>query len=149
MKQSHISCSTFRGYLNELKNLTYIHSQNVWDKLQFLCELSFHETSPISTFQETFISSDESFILGYFLIFSYFLVSLFYSLLVMIALYFTCGEKKICSTMKKSQNIMNMILGGTCYLSDIFFIVYLHRKKVLPESDIFNLGQPAYLILVT
>ena len=27
-------------------------------------------------------------------------------------LYFTCGERKICSTIKKSQNIMNMIVGS-------------------------------------
>ena len=91
-------------------------------------------------FRRLLLVLTKSFILGYFLIFSYFLVSLFYSLLVMIALYFTCDERKICSTMKKSQNIMNMIVGGTCYLSDIFFIVYLHRKKVPPESDVFNLG---------
>ena len=29
----------------------------------------------------------------------------------MIALRFTCGERKICSTIKKSQNIMNMVVG--------------------------------------
>ena len=29
----------------------------------------------------------------------------------MITLHFTCGERKICSTIKKSQNIMNMILA--------------------------------------
>ena len=32
------------------------------------------------------------------------------SLLLIITLRFTCGESKICSTIKKSQNIMNMIV---------------------------------------
>ena len=31
-------------------------------------------------------------------------------LLLIITLRFTCGERKICSTIKKSQNIMNMIV---------------------------------------
>ena len=34
------------------------------------------------------------------------------SLLLIITLRFTYGEKKICSTIKKSGNIMNMIVGS-------------------------------------
>ena len=30
-----------------------------------------------------------------------------------ITLHFTCGERKICSTIKRFQNIMNMIVGFT------------------------------------
>ena len=33
------------------------------------------------------------------------------SLLLIITLRFSCGERKICSTIKKSQNIMNEIVG--------------------------------------
>ena len=33
------------------------------------------------------------------------------SLLLIITHRFTCGENKICSTIKKSQDIMNMIVG--------------------------------------
>ena len=44
-------------------------------------------------------------------------------LLLIIILRFTCGERKICSTIKKPQNIMNMILGlFMSYLCDLFFI---------------------------
>ena len=32
------------------------------------------------------------------------------SLLQIITFHFTCGERKICSTIKKSQNIMNLIV---------------------------------------
>ena len=35
---------------------------------------------------------------------------LYASLLVIITLRFTCSERKICSTIKKSQDIMNMIV---------------------------------------
>ena len=36
------------------------------------------------------------------------------SLLLIITLRFTCDERKICSSIKGSQNIMNMIVGYKC-----------------------------------
>ena len=33
------------------------------------------------------------------------------TVLLIITLFFTCGGKKICSTIKKSQNSMNMIVA--------------------------------------
>ena len=38
------------------------------------------------------------------------------SLLLIITLCFICGEGKICSTIKKSQNIMNMIVGSFTHI---------------------------------
>ena len=39
---------------------------------------------------------------------------------------FTCGERKICSTIKMSQNDMNMIVGLFLFdLCDLFFIMIM------------------------
>ena len=39
------------------------------------------------------------------------------SLFLIITLRFICDERKICSTIKKPQNIMNMIVGEMSYLT--------------------------------
>ena len=111
------------------------HLQNIWEKLWFSCEIAHYRKSSISVFREIFVSTDKILISGggtehqaiilwrfeIFLIFSNFLRSLVLSqsasreanvytrLLLIILLRFSCGETKICSTIKKPRNIMNMI----------------------------------------
>ena len=65
-----ISCSNFKLKLLEWpvrsKKLfpeTNIH-KNIWDKHQFSCEIKHYEKSPVSVFQEIFISIDKIFIYG-------------------------------------------------------------------------------------
>ena len=41
-----------------------LHSQNIWDKLQFSCEIVLYGKSPISIFQQIFTSTDKIFIFG-------------------------------------------------------------------------------------
>ena len=51
------------------------------------------------------------------------------SLLLIITLPFTCGERKICSTIKKSQNIMHMIVDQFEYVEfdgDFHFILFFY-----------------------
>ena len=43
--------------------MNYNHSQNILDKLYFLCEIAQRGKSSISIFQETFASTDKIFIL--------------------------------------------------------------------------------------
>ena len=45
---------------------------------------------------------------------------------VIITYRFTCGERKICQNIKKSQNIMKVVVGlFILYLCDLFFILSL------------------------
>ena len=53
------------------------------------------------------------------------------SLLLIITLSFTCGENKICLTIKKSQNIMNMIVG---------FVINVKESAIIPTQKINFLG---------
>ena len=68
------------------------------------------------------------------------------SLLLIIALRFTFGERKNCSTIKKSQNVINMIVaivfkrtlkGGKLYQSDILLIsrILWHWESPLPLKN--------------
>ena len=42
------------------------------------------------------------------------------SLVLIITLRFTCGERNICSTIKKSQNFMSMIVALISFFASIF-----------------------------
>ena len=62
-------------------------------------------------FSRDFASTDKIFIFNFLEVIRQLLRELIYtSLLEIITLRFACGEKKIASTIKKSQNIMNMIV---------------------------------------
>ena len=49
--------------------------------------------------------------------------------LLIITLRFTCGERKIHSTIKKSQNIMSMIIGSKFLLQEIILIFWSKFRK--------------------
>ena len=55
-----------------------------------------------------------------------------YTLLLIITPCFTCGERKICSTIRKSQNIMNMIEEIPNFLS---LQIKQSRQTLLKASD--------------
>ena len=63
------------------------------------------------------------------------------SLLLIIVLRFTCGEKKNCSTIKMSQNIMNMIVGTKLKvkLTILFFRTKFSQKRCF-RSKTENVG---------
>ena len=46
-----------------LFELVYNHSQNIWDKVQFSCDIVHYGESLVSIFQKVFASSDKIFIL--------------------------------------------------------------------------------------
>ena len=79
-------------------------SRRIWGRLWFSCGAGHYWGGSISAFWKIFSSADKSSVTD----------SLHNSyipcLLIIIMLRFTCGERKICSIMKKSQNIMNMIV---------------------------------------
>ena len=121
----------FSRYLKQMRYMNpYYNSLNIWDKLCFSCGISCSGSSSISLFQAISNSAGKIFISGrggrgterwavsleIFLIFLNFkdpqtsvrqLVRqlLYISLLLIITLCFTCGERKICSTIKNFQNI--------------------------------------------
>ena len=58
---------------------------------------------------------------------------LYTSLLLITILYFTCGERKIYSTIKHSQNIMNMIVDPR------FFIIYFIGTLIVSKTNKTNI----------
>ena len=65
------------------------------------------------------------------------------SLLLTITLRFTCGERKNCSTNKKSQNIKDMIVGAV--LAVLYFKDF-EKKVVLASGESFE--KPKYFIFL-
>ena len=63
---------------------------------------------------------------------------LYTSLLLITILYFTCGERKIYSTIKHSQNIMNMIVDPRFFII-IYFIGTLIVSLVFLKTNIYFL----------
>ena len=119
------------------RGISYNYSQKIWRMPWFLCEMLQCWKGSISVFQGfllvlaifSFQGEDwaQAVVLwghDFFLVYPSFLNctsfgnswsnSLVYvSLLPVIMLLFTCGERKICSSIKKSQNIINMIVNLT------------------------------------
>ena len=58
------------------------------------------------------------------------------SLLLTVTLCFTCGERKVCSTIKKSENIKDMVLGA--FLLILCFKDFEKKKKLLGSGESFE-----------
>ena len=105
-------CWKFKGCIG-----TFNHSQNIWDKLYFSCEIEHYGKSSISIFQELLTCTDKTFILTgglkalgnnlirfwdipdiSWLMATVDATSVYTSLLVMITPPVTCGKRKIWST---------------------------------------------------
>ena len=100
---------------------TIIHKIFETNSCMFPCKTAHYGENWFSVFQQIYSSTDKIFISGgglstrqqfydVLIFFCKFVRQLLYTtLLLIISLRFTCGERKISSIIKKSQNIMNMI----------------------------------------
>ena len=94
------------------------HSKNIWDKVWFSCKIVPYGKSSISTFWQFLASIEKIYILALRLALYYHSSKLYLKsfgksytpLLLIIALRFNCGERKIWQNIKKSQNIISMIV---------------------------------------
>ena len=97
--------------------------RNNWDKRYFLREAAYYGKGSTSTFEEIFASTDKNSIFRGRLSKHYVIILwrseaarqlvrqlVYLSLLLIIMLPFTCFERKVCSTIKNSQNIVNMFV---------------------------------------
>ena len=122
---------SYRNVIMRQAWFTYNHLHNIWDNLVFMWNSALREKFNFCFLRDIYQywhfhfgrrAEHQAIILWNFETFlRSFIINrspcseaaqIYQFLSLLITLRFTCGERKICSNIKKSQNIMNMIVGS-------------------------------------